>query len=65
MRTNDDFEVVILKFEDFHQMVDGQINPNEVPLKKNDIKTFGLVSKELNHLVAILHVYAGGLNFMK
>ena len=24
-----------------------------------------LVSKELNHLVTILHVYAGGLNFMK
>ena len=24
-----------------------------------------LVSKELNHLVAILHVYAGELNFMK
>ena len=24
-----------------------------------------LVSKELNHLEAILHVYAGGLNFMK
>ena len=24
-----------------------------------------LVSKELNHLVAILHVYAGGLKFMK
>ena len=24
-----------------------------------------LVPKELNHLVAILHVYAGGLNFMK
>ena len=24
-----------------------------------------LVSKELNHLVAILHVYAGGFNFMK
>ena len=23
-----------------------------------------LVSKELNHLSAILHVYAGGLNFM-
>jgi hypothetical protein len=23
------------------------------------------VSKELNHLAAILHVYAGGLNFMK
>ena len=24
-----------------------------------------LVSKELNHLAAILHAYAGGLNFMK
>ena len=24
-----------------------------------------LVSKELNHLAAILHVHAGGLNFMK
>ena len=24
-----------------------------------------LVSKVLNHLAAILHVYAGGLNFMK
>ena len=24
-----------------------------------------LVSKGLNHLAAILHVYAGGLNFMK
>ena len=24
-----------------------------------------LVSKELNHLAAILQVYAGGLNFMK
>ena len=24
-----------------------------------------LVSKELNHLAAILHVYAEGLNFMK
>ena len=24
-----------------------------------------LVSKELNHLAAILHVYAGGLNFIK
>ena len=26
---------------------------------------FELVSKELNHLAAILHVYAGGLVFMK
>ena len=24
-----------------------------------------LVSKDLNHLVAVLHVYAGGLKFMK
>ena len=27
--------------------------------------TLELVSKELNHLAAILHVYAGVLNFMK
>jgi hypothetical protein len=27
--------------------------------------TLELVSKELNHLAAILHVYAGGLKFMK
>ena len=27
-------------------------------------KKVELVSKELNHLAAILHVYAGGLNFM-
>ena len=27
--------------------------------------TLELVSKELNHLGAILHVYAGDLNFMK
>ena len=29
------------------------------------LNTLELVSKELNHLAAILHVYAGGLNFMK
>ena len=28
------------------------------------VKSLELVSKELNHLAAILHVYAGGLNFM-
>jgi hypothetical protein len=39
--------------------------------KKNKVASFQnegdieLVSKELNHLAAILHVYAGGLNFMK
>ena len=41
VKTNNDFEVVVLKFEDFHQMIDGQINPNEVPLNKSDINTFG------------------------
>ena len=29
------------------------------------VQELELVSKELNHLVAILHVYAGGLIFMK
>ena len=28
-------------------------------------ETLELVSKELNHLATILHVYAGDLNFMK
>ena len=35
---------------------------------KNWLKGFKVelvVSKELNHFAAILHVYAGGLNFMK
>ena len=33
---------------------------------KNDyILQLELVSKELNHLAAILRVYAGGLNYMK
>ena len=30
-----------------------------------EAKSLELVSKELNHLAAILHVYAGGLIFMK
>ena len=34
-------------------------NSTKIPL------SLELVSKELNHLAAILHVYAGGLNFMK
>ena len=37
-------------------------NPEKIS-KKEDL--LELVSKELNHLAAILHVYAGGLNFMK
>ena len=36
------------------------INQTERKMEKLE-----LVSKELNHLAAILHVYAGGLNFMK
>ena len=30
-----------------------------------EVAEIELVSKELNHLAAILHVYAGGLIFMK
>ena len=30
-----------------------------------NVGSLELVSKELNHLAAILHVYAGGLMFMK
>ena len=37
----------------------------EKQMCKDDTTTLKLVSKELNHLAAILHVYAGGLNFMK
>ena len=32
---------------------------------KADVLILELVSEELNHLAAILHVHAGGLNFMK
>ena len=34
-------------------------------LHQPHVPVIELVSKELNHLLAILHVYAGGLNFMK
>ena len=36
----------------------------EVSLQRNYALAIELVSKELNHLAAILHVYAGGLNFI-
>ena len=36
-----------------------------VNIAKEGICQVELVSKELNHLAAILHVYAGGLIFMK
>ena len=32
--------------------------------RKGNAGKLELVSKELNHLAEILHVYAGGLNFM-
>ena len=38
----------------------GHSNNNQSRVSKLE-----LVSKELNHLGAILHVYAGGLNFVK
>ena len=41
-----------------------QISDREVATLKKSIMV-ELVSKELNHLAAILHVYAEGLNFMK
>merc|ERR1711997_443739 len=31
-KTNEDFEIASLKFKDFHQTIDGEINPNEAPL---------------------------------
>ena len=41
-----------------------QISDREVATLKKSVMV-ELVSKELNHLAAILHVYAEGLNFMK
>ena len=43
------------KFPGYYDTCDAGIIDNQVEL----------VSKELNHLAAILNVYAGGLNFMK
>ena len=40
-KTNQDFETVELKLKDVHQTLDGTINPDEVPLNKSDIRTFG------------------------
>ena len=37
----------------------------EIFLKFLHVLAIELVSMELNHLAAILHVYAGDLNFMK
>ena len=38
---------------------------NSLDTNSNIYTKLELVSKELNHLADILHVYAGGLNFMK
>ena len=46
-----------------HRLVLGLVRL--IDAKGIDVAQLELVSKELNHLVAILHVYAGGLNFMK
>ena len=40
-KTNEDFEIATLKFKDFHQTIDGEINPNETPLNISDVRTFG------------------------
>ena len=40
-------------------------DPSKMPSTIEQGIQVELVSKELNHLAAILHVYAGGLNFMK
>ena len=42
-------------------------NPGTIHILRNHFEWEGveLVSKELNHLPAILHVYGGGLIFMK
>ena len=37
-----DFETAFLPFEDFHQYIEDEINPDEVPLNLANIKTIGL-----------------------
>jgi NADH dehydrogenase [ubiquinone] 1 alpha subcomplex assembly factor 1 len=39
--TNHDFEIVTMKFSDFHQHINGTINPNEPALDLAKIATFG------------------------
>ena len=41
------------------------VTTEETPLLPREATRLELVSKELNHLAAILHVYARGLNFME
>ena len=56
------YEIAILKICILLTSSNNQISKFRIP---NILFTLELVSKELNHLAAILHVYAGGLNFMK
>ena len=49
------------KYRRFTQMP--TVSPDDLVVQED--KKVELVSKELNHLAAILHVYARGLNFMK
>ena len=65
---NDEKTSVIYGFNPPLQVYQPQVHEfYQEPLISPQIYTAGieLVSKDLNHLAAILHVYAGSLNFMK
>ena len=51
----------------YHRLVNTSLNFLFDQLKYDTVEgpDLELVSKELNHLAAILHVYAGSLKFMK
>ena len=46
-------------------LVQSSSEPSTMLLYNKQTSYLELLSKELNHLAAILHVYAGGLNFIK
>ena len=56
LKLNDRLQLHSIKLYILHRWI-------KVPIE--EVHALELVSKELNHLAAILHVYAGGLNFMK
>ena len=69
-RNKQSSKLKILKYDLFHipDRVESEIGDCDYPLIAGDgfcDDEVELVSKELNHLAAILHFYAGGLNFMK
>jgi hypothetical protein len=49
-------------FKGLKPKTEGQVTIGKIGTKGVNLE---LVSKELNHLAAILHVYTGGLNLMK